>query len=584
MTSIVFIKILQINTNSLVVVLITLAVTLFLLSAYRLLKNIAVRQRKRSNEIRFGNFLNRFSSYCDLHYRTAKQMLNHYLPKKGNEFDAAPMINNGKVEMRSIVLSDLFKDYLPTLSGKAAPRVAAALTDTFYQVKSQNENMDQLLYSFRSDYEDNLKEYFTNIYELSQLHDELREFIKGKSLNKASGEWVNGFLNIFGQWLRNGGSKDMEILYREIILKVLELNRSQPGNPFSSKTNEKALKCEFVYNKVSALDDKICKSLSFYIGAYKKASKLTGIIGRSIIPEYSGAVQPGHPMQYEGRKFNRKERILAGAGLLMICAICFSGGLYLGSKPQRSHSDNLTWSDSGRQVRDSGVKKDFVFSADTISSYDLRILDSVPVIYGLDISRYQGNLLKDINQFDSLHFVICKATQGTSHVDSKFHYNWKRLKELNIIRGAYHFYMTRDDPTKQARHFLETVGKLTNTDIPLILDIEELSMQGDINATELQSALLTFMDYLETQTGRKPIIYTDLSFADSYLRNNVFSNYPLWLAEYSGRLYPKLPVTWKEAGNTFWQKTDTFRIDSRKTDLDIFNGNGAEFTEFIKQN
>jgi lysozyme len=186
-----------------------------------------------------------------------------------------------------------------------------------------------------------------------------------------------------------------------------------------------------------------------------------------------------------------------------------------------------------------------------------------------------------LNQLDTMHFVICKATQGTTLVDVDFNYNWQRLQQLKLVRGAYHFFMEKDDPVQQARHFLKTVGALSGKDIPLIIDIEEGSITGAVNKKQLQNDLLTCLQYLHTHSGKKPVIYTDLSFANTYLKQSAFAVYPLWLAEYSRRPAPVLPQTWKEKGIVFWQKNDTLTINSHKTDFDVFIGNGAAFLEFL---
>jgi GH25 family lysozyme M1 (1,4-beta-N-acetylmuramidase) len=79
---------------------------------------------------------------------------------------------------------------------------------------------------------------------------------------------------------------------------------------------------------------------------------------------------------------------------------------------------------------------------------------------------------------DTIHFVLCKATQGVTLTDPDFTYNWQRLQELRITRGAYHFFMNHDDPVKQAVHFLNTVDSLERKDLPLVVDIVEQSLTG----------------------------------------------------------------------------------------------------------
>ena len=51
-----------------------------------------------------------------------------------------------------------------------------------------------------------------------------------------------------------------------------------------------------------------------------------------------------------------------------------------------------------------------------------------------------------------------------------------------------------------------------------------------------------------------------------------FANYDLWLAEYSGNEKPKVPNTWKEKGYKIWQKSASYKIDSKNVDFDEYTG------------
>lgn len=210
------------------------------------------------------------------------------------------------------------------------------------------------------------------------------------------------------------------------------------------------------------------------------------------------------------------------------------------------------------------------------TAYAQKIKTKAPAktnVYGIDVSKYQGNLVDDIDSLNDLSFIICKATEGATYKDPDFTNNWKMIKEKKLKRGAYHFYHTDDDPLTQAKIFVETIGILSPTDIAPIIDIEQGSISGEVNAAKLHADLIVFLNYVQTATKRKPMIYTGLAFANSYLVNPAFANYHLWIAEYSGRSEPILPVTWKKKGYKIWQKSESYRIDSKTTDFDILNGN-----------
>lgn len=90
----------------------------------------------------------------------------------------------------------------------------------------------------------------------------------------------------------------------------------------------------------------------------------------------------------------------------------------------------------------------------------------VGTYYGIDVSHYQGDLLSELSKKNRLRFIITKATNGDSEVDPMFYKNWQLVEQSDRIRGAYHFYLSKDNPQQQARHFVNTVGKWHANDIP----------------------------------------------------------------------------------------------------------------------
>ncbi len=209
-------------------------------------------------------------------------------------------------------------------------------------------------------------------------------------------------------------------------------------------------------------------------------------------------------------------------------------------------------------------------------------LDSLQTVYGIDMSKYQGRLFAEIHHFESLHFVLCKATEGVSITDPEFYYNWHELQKRNIVRGAYHFYQTKDPPEAQAKHFMKVTGPETNFSLPFVVDIESASIGAGKPARKWQSDLLVFLKYIEGCSKRRPVIYSNYYFACQYLKDKRFARYPLWLAHYTKRARPSIPPAWEKKGYVFWQKTDKFSIASAKVDLDVFYGNGKMFLQFIQ--
>ncbi|MGH3658900.1 MAG: glycoside hydrolase family 25 protein, partial [Micromonosporaceae bacterium] len=68
----------------------------------------------------------------------------------------------------------------------------------------------------------------------------------------------------------------------------------------------------------------------------------------------------------------------------------------------------------------------------------------------------------------------------------------------------------------------------------------------------------TWLDTVEDLTGRTPIIYTGPSFWNDHVGSNAFGRYPLWIAHYTTKPSPIIPVGW--TAYTFWQYTSSGRV------------------------
>jgi lysozyme len=192
--------------------------------------------------------------------------------------------------------------------------------------------------------------------------------------------------------------------------------------------------------------------------------------------------------------------------------------------------------------------------------------------FGIDLSHYQ---LKEDVKWDSLSignrsipikFVVLRGTMGNKSTDRHFEEFWQLAKKHELIRGAYHFYRTDEDPVTQANNFLANV-KLEEGDLPPILDIEKIPKQK--SNEKLINDLKIWCRIIEKIYGTKPIIYTYYHYYKNFLRGE-FDDYPLWLANYNDVPTPSLNDNWD-----FWQFTENGIVYgiSTKVDINVFNGN-----------
>lgn len=154
---------------------------------------------------------------------------------------------------------------------------------------------------------------------------------------------------------------------------------------------------------------------------------------------------------------------------------------------------------------------------------------------GIDVSHHQGRinwekLFKHYHLDTLVNFVYCKATEGKDIIDSEWENNRSELLRLQIPNGAYHFFTFKSSPTEQAKNFLTYYKPLPN-DLPPVLDIE----LEDSTDQKLKSKIKIWLDIIENETGKRPVIYTSLHFFETKFKND-FKNYKFWIAAYRDSL------------------------------------------------
>lgn len=220
--------------------------------------------------------------------------------------------------------------------------------------------------------------------------------------------------------------------------------------------------------------------------------------------------------------------------------------------------------------------------------YDGKIVANVPdpkkyPVQGVDVSRYQGNIDWDTLASQNVTFAFIKATEGSSHQDPCFAYNWDAARKSGVYAGAYHFFSFESSGATQAQNFIETVGNAEGT-LPPVIDLE---FYGDYYAEpaskqETRKILDDLLDALEKHYGCKPIIYTTARAYYSYILGGGYGQYPLWMRD----TYMEPVVGWK-----FWQYSDKGELEGydgvqtdsleQYIDLNVYNGSYEKFlTDF----
>lgn len=201
-------------------------------------------------------------------------------------------------------------------------------------------------------------------------------------------------------------------------------------------------------------------------------------------------------------------------------------------------------------------------------------------VLGADVSHHQG-IIDWQQMFDAgIRFALIKATEGTSFVDPQLDTNAAGARDVQIMRGYYHYWRNDMAPLRQAQHFAE---HLPASELPPILDLEHT----DGVPADIQYRVLKFLHFFEDSTGLRPLIYTGQWYLDQHFGEPVWlRTYPLWIADWTeGATKPAVPNRWAGAWD-FWQWTaqadgSTYGVQSEHIDLDYFNGDIEALANYV---
>jgi len=199
-------------------------------------------------------------------------------------------------------------------------------------------------------------------------------------------------------------------------------------------------------------------------------------------------------------------------------------------------------------------------------------------VRGIDISHYQRTIdwakvkEAEIGGYP-VEFAIVKATEGVRLKDSHYRNNIRQARRMNIIAGAYHFFIPGSDARTQALYYINNV-ELRKGDLPPILDVEK---KGALSTQQLQNDVLVWLEMVEKHYGVRPIIYANYDFKRNYLNTPKLNEYPLWLARYYKET-PEYNEPWK-----IWQYTDIGEVDGikGKVDCNVFNGTRHDLLQML---
>jgi lysozyme len=183
------------------------------------------------------------------------------------------------------------------------------------------------------------------------------------------------------------------------------------------------------------------------------------------------------------------------------------------------------------------------------------------MIKAIDVSRHQGAVNWNIVAETGVEVTFIKASEGIGYIDPMFMRNAVAAKKAGLKLGFYHW--LRPDNTDvqvEAQCFIEAISGLDYDWI--VCDVEEAYGR---NIAYVRDYLSRWLSLVQEATGKVPIIYTGLSFANTYL-GGAFTSYPLWIAHYTNADEPGQTM-WSDW--VCWQYTEHGSVTGISGDVDL---------------
>jgi lysozyme len=196
-------------------------------------------------------------------------------------------------------------------------------------------------------------------------------------------------------------------------------------------------------------------------------------------------------------------------------------------------------------------------------------------VRGVDVSKWQGAIDWSQVADAGIEYAFIRSSYGLTGVDTYFDANWAAAREAGVLRGSYHYFNPAYGGAEQARNMLAQFDDPADLgELPLVVDVEESG--GAPTPAVYASRVVDFVDTIEAETGRRPMIYTGGYFWDTYVASTALADLPVWVAHYfndrSTAHCPNTPNAW--GAWAFWQHTEMASVSgiSGGVDGDVFDG------------
>ena len=212
---------------------------------------------------------------------------------------------------------------------------------------------------------------------------------------------------------------------------------------------------------------------------------------------------------------------------------------------------------------------------------------------GIDVSSHSG--VVDWSQVAAAgySFGYARSSEGVGFTDAQLSNNLTNGAAAGVLMGVYHHAtptVAAGDAVAEADYFVSVAGDaLRPGSLRPALDVSEGG--AAMGKPALSAWVNAFLDRVESTSGVEPIVYTNNSYATTYLDASVAANHDLWIARWS-TAYGDPNTTgspptgaWAGVGETWdvWQYSNAGPVPgvAGAVDRDVFNGDRAALDALV---
>ena len=171
-------------------------------------------------------------------------------------------------------------------------------------------------------------------------------------------------------------------------------------------------------------------------------------------------------------------------------------------------------------------------------------------VFGIDVSVWQGDFNFNQAAKEGVKFAILRGAYNLSK-DIKFEDNYKNAKAAGLDVGVYHYIMatTHAEAVQEAKFLLNNVLEGKKFELPVYFDIED-QVHKKLSKAQVSAITRAYLEYLESR-GYWVGVYSNKSFIDTYLEEDIKKDYAMWVAQWNTELtYNGQCGMWQFGGET----------------------------------